>query len=352
LSGGAEGVSGEDTGGLLGCGAGQHFEEEIGVLRAGGVVDGIAGAGVGEERDELLLQPGDGFRFCFGLVVVVHVVYSRRMDERQQRRIGRLLEVWFNRLNAPSEAKGFGARFFYNKTTDMRRPFTVAQKADPGCYFEGGKKFFDHGGPTIHQLEVLEATSSNDEDFFERLRKLVFDKIDTTSTIDREGKVSEERVEQIARNAVLAVLRQISDGQMTVQQAEAKIAADEVPIPVGSQEPPPDQLPAAKQQQRVAAAQDNKAYLAKIRKQSLLMQRGEPKFIKCGRIDMRWLRAHEDAWKLFGGKNSIDDIDPDDSGTKEGRAALAEKEAAEAAERAAHPIAPQTPADEPVLATP
>lgn len=126
---------------------------------------------------------------------------------------------------------------FYRQTYTARRDiaFGFAEKAvRGGPPLPNGQRWMDHGGITYRQLEILSNTSQGDEELERRIYQLIFEKIDTTRTVE-QSKVSVQDVEAMVEKRVAEILsrklEQIQASRVSAEQV-AKEASDEVLVSV------------------------------------------------------------------------------------------------------------------------
>lgn len=238
-----------------------------------------------------------------------------------------VLTAFFSRL--PFYRTG-GDRFYQGQDPTFRRPWTVTEKAPQGTVFplEGGlpvdqvgadyrcQRWRVVGGPTQMQWAAILQTSSSALQAADRLRKLVFEGIDTTVPLHERVDLApaaaapavdtKALAEQITANVLAAVqgkLEEVQKGQLHLDalvkqvtdaalQSGAEVPEEAEPLHVakkGLQQKPKKESPAQAKARLAAEA---------VLWDERCRQMGEDPLPKLpnGQIDKRSLRFAEARW--------------------------------------------------------
>lgn len=153
------------------------------------------------------------------------------MNNETRTVLGKAIEVLFRELNI-----GMVENARYRVQQDPLRPdlaFSIAEKAPPGVRFSDGQNWKRWIGPTWRQCEQIALSSNSIDEIVHRWRKLVFEGIDTTRTMNQDGKpvgVSELEFNQKVDERVQAILKDHLAKLMAVRNDREFSAVANTPV--------------------------------------------------------------------------------------------------------------------------
>lgn len=223
------------------------------------------------------------------------------MNVNAAQRLNRVVEGLFQKL---------GQQFYIQKHPDEPRvAFGVVEKMPPGQIAPGGGKFKLWGKITFKQLEMIEATSQLDDELEMRIRKFVFEGIDTTRIAEPKS-FSAEQVEEMVRKQVNLILTKQQELMEAARIDEiAKKAARDSMIEEVKRVPARSGIQAKKRIGLKAAQAKNLADLDMWKQRAEILGLGAPILCEGGRkVDGRWARHAQKQWEAHLAANPAETV--------------------------------------------
>lgn len=223
------------------------------------------------------------------------------MNVNAAQRLNRVVEGLFQKL---------GQQFYIQKHPDEPRvAFGVVEKMPPGQIAPGGGKFKLWGKITFKQLEMIEATSQLDDELEMRIRKFVFEGIDTTRIAEPKS-FSAEQVEEMVRKQVNLILTKQQELMEAARIDEiAKKAARDSMIEEVKRVPARSGIQAKKRIGLKAAQAKNLADLDMWKQRAEILGLGAPILCEDGRkVDGRWARHAQKQWEAHLAANPAETV--------------------------------------------
>jgi hypothetical protein len=223
------------------------------------------------------------------------------MNVNAAQRLNRVVEGLFQKL---------GQQFYIQKHPDEPRvAFGVVEKMPPGQIAPGGGKFKLWGKITFKQLEMIEATSQLDDELEMRIRKFVFEGIDTTRIAEPKS-FSAEQVEEMVRKQVNLILTKQQELMEAARIDEiAKKAARDSMIEEVKRVPAKSGIQAKKRIGLKAAQAKNLADLDMWKQRAEILGLGAPILCEGGRkVDGRWARHAQKQWEAHLAANPAETV--------------------------------------------
>jgi hypothetical protein len=223
------------------------------------------------------------------------------MNVNAAQRLNRVVEGLFQKL---------GQQFYIQKHPDEPRvAFGVVEKMPPGQIAPGGGKFKLWGKITFKQLEMIEATSQLDDELEMRIRKFVFEGIDTTRIAEPKS-FSAEQVEEMVRKQVNLILTKQQELMEAARIEEiAKKAARDSMIEEVKRVPARSGIQAKKRIGLKAAQAKNLADLDMWKQRAEILGLGAPILCEGGRkVDGRWARHAQKQWEAHLAANPAETV--------------------------------------------
>ena len=223
------------------------------------------------------------------------------MNVNAAQRLNRVVEGLFQKL---------GQQFYIQKHPDEPRvAFGVVEKMPPGQIAPGGGKFKLWGKITFKQLEMIEATSQLDDELEMRIRKFVFEGIDTTRIAEPKS-FSAEQVEEMVRKQVNLILTKQQELMEAARIDEiAKKAARDSMIEEVKRVPARSGIQAKKRIGLKAAQAKNLADLDMWKQRAEILGLGKPVLCEGDRkVDGRWARHAQKQWEAHLAANPAETV--------------------------------------------
>lgn len=223
------------------------------------------------------------------------------MNVNAAQRLNRVVEGLFQKL---------GQQFYIQKHPDEPRvAFGVVEKMPPGQVAPDGGKFKLWGKITFKQLEMIEATSQLDDELEMRIRKFVFEGIDTTR-IAEPRTFSAEQVEEMVRKQVNLILTKQQELMEAARIEEiAKKAARDSMIEEVKRVPARSGIQAKKRIGLKAAQAKNLADMEMWKQRAEILGLGKPVLCEGDRkVDGRWARHAQKQWEAHLAANPAEAV--------------------------------------------
>lgn len=223
------------------------------------------------------------------------------MNVNAAQRLNRVVEGMFQKL---------GPQFYIQKHPDEPRvAFGVTEKMPPGQVAPDGGKFRLWGKLTYKQLEMIEATSQMDDELEMRIRKFVFEGVDTTR-IAEPRTFTAEQVEDMVRRKMDELL---ASHMQKIEQSRldeiAKSAARDLAIDEVKRVPKKSGIQAKKRIGLKQAQASNAADIEMWKQRAQILGLGDPVLCEGDRkVDGRWARHAEKAWKAHLATNPSESV--------------------------------------------